>query len=158
MLQSGQLDPGLRFVLEIFMCGAAFRSGAAVATGLSCTSYSVVKLRWPGGHPWGMKMGGRRGCSTTRYAPDYVSNFERSVNHCRRHLTMRTAGFSTAPRILFTRQRASRRLSDRPNLPESPPSYRTQQGGLTLNLYEYYENKGFTNFNNLVTGGWTQRL
>jgi hypothetical protein len=49
--------------------------------------------------------------------PITLSNFQRSVNHCRRHLTMRTAGFRTAPRILFTRQRALWRLSRGPILP-----------------------------------------
>ena len=36
--------------------------------------------------------------------PFTLFNFQRSVKHYRRHLTMRTAGFRTAPRILFTRQ------------------------------------------------------
>ena len=38
--------------------------------------------------------------------PFTLFNFQRSVKHYRRHLTVRTAGFRTAPRILFTRQRA----------------------------------------------------
>src|SRR5258708_1956271 len=38
--------------------------------------------------------------------PSELFNFQRSVSHCSRHLTMRTAGFGTTPRILFTRRRA----------------------------------------------------
>src|SRR5258708_1040525 len=76
--------------------------------------YSIVKLRWPLGPPTGMKMGGRRrlfGNSVTRTSE--LFNFQRSVSHCRRHLTMRTAGFGIAPRILFTRQRTAARFTSR---------------------------------------------
>jgi hypothetical protein len=46
-----------------------------------------------------------------------LSNFQRSVNHCRRHLTMRTTCFGTAPRILFTRQRPALRHTSTASLP-----------------------------------------
>jgi len=48
------------------------------------------------GPPTRMKMGGRQPLfdnSGTR--PFTIFNFQRSVKHCRRHLTMRTAGFRT---------------------------------------------------------------
>ena len=70
--------------------------------------YSDVKLDGPG-PPTRMKMGGRRPLfdnSGTR--PFTLFNFQRSGKHYRRHLTMRTASFRTAPRILFTRQRTKR--------------------------------------------------
>ena len=52
--------------------------------------------------------------------PFTLFNFQRSVKHYRRHLTMRTAGFRTAPRILFTRQRALWRLFTANDPLESP--------------------------------------
>ncbi len=58
-----------------------------------------------GGPPPRMKIGGRRSRSATGTRPSKLFNFQRSVSHRRRHLAMRTTGFGTAPRILFSRQR-----------------------------------------------------
>ena len=69
--------------------------------------YSVVKLGWPEATP--KNENGWPGiCSATRTRSSKLFNFQRSMSHCCRHLTMRTAGFGTAPRILFSRQRSGR--------------------------------------------------
>ena len=59
-----------------------------------------------------------------------LSNFQRPMSHGRRHLTMRTIGFGTAPRILFSRQRSPRKGVASPKLLESPPSYNARGLGL----------------------------
>src|ERR1700692_136870 len=97
--------------------------------------------------PTGNEMDGRlaavRRLGTRR---SEIFNFQRSVSHRRRHLTMRTVAPRYCLEFLFTKQRAPRSFSQKTKPSRVASILPRAQALFEVDFGDHYENTGFKNF------------